>query len=116
METLSFSQLFPIKGGDLRSMRMMGGLTTMQMAAAAGVKTRKTYENWEKNLGTPNVNQFFDMVRACGFDLDNLDFFQSMKAHRQRLARHICGPNGKPNKSINQLNSSKKKQSDNTQP
>ena len=43
MEKHSFKQLFPIKGADLRTMRMMGGLTTMQMAAAAGVKTRKTY-------------------------------------------------------------------------
>ena len=83
MEKLSFSQLFPINGNDLKSMRVVGGLTTIQMAAAAGVKTRKTYENWEKNLGTPNVNQFFNMVRACGFDIDSLDFFQSMRAHRQ---------------------------------
>ncbi|MCY7295046.1 helix-turn-helix domain-containing protein [Alteromonas sp. a30] len=55
-----------ISGGDLRAMRTVSGLTTMQMAAAAGVKTRKTYENWEKNLGTPNVNQFIAMATHCG--------------------------------------------------
>lgn len=57
-----------IIGNDLRAMRNVSGLTTSQMANAAGVKTRKTYENWEKNVGTPNVNQFFNMAKACGFE------------------------------------------------
>jgi len=46
-----------IMGSDLRAMRMVSGLTTVAMAAAAEVKTRKTYENWEKNVGTPSVNR-----------------------------------------------------------
>lgn len=96
MSTISFSEIFPVRGADLRSLRNLGGLTTMQMAAAAGVKTRKTYENWEKDVSTPNVNQFFDMVRACGFDLDNMGFFYSMKEHRKRLSNQFRGPNGRP--------------------
>lgn len=56
-----------IRGNDLRSMRLIAGLTTVEMAQAAGVKTRKTYENWEKNVGTPNVNQFIAMTKACHF-------------------------------------------------
>jgi len=55
-----------ITGGDLRAMRTVSGLTTMQMAAAAGVKTRKTYENWEKGISCPNVNQFMKMASHCG--------------------------------------------------
>lgn len=55
-----------ITGSDLRAMRMVAGLTTNAMAIAAGVKTRKTYENWEKNVGTPNVNQFMTMAETCG--------------------------------------------------
>ncbi|MCY7296771.1 helix-turn-helix transcriptional regulator [Alteromonas sp. a30] len=66
-----------IVGNDLRAMRNIAGLTTMQMAAAAGVKTRKTYENWEKNLGTPNVNQFFMMGTACGFEA--VELIESLK-------------------------------------
>lgn len=95
MSIVRFSEIFPIRGADLRNLRNMGGLTTMQMAAAAGVKTRKTYENWEKGMSTPNVNQFFDMVRACGFDMDNMFFFQTMKEHRKRAAKQLRGPNGK---------------------
>ena len=94
MSIASFSDIFPIHGSDLRSLRSMGGLTTMQMAVAAGVKTRKTYENWEKGMSTPNVNQFFDMVRACGFDMDSMNFFKTMKEHRRRSAKQLRGPSG----------------------
>jgi len=55
-----------ITGSDLRAMRMVAGKTTVVMATAAGVKTRKTYENWEKNIGTPSVNQFIAMAAECG--------------------------------------------------
>ncbi|WP_232358512.1 helix-turn-helix transcriptional regulator [Paraneptunicella aestuarii] len=57
-----------IKGVDLKAMRQFAKLTTVQMAEAAGVKTRKTYENWEKEVGCPSVNQFFQMVAACGLN------------------------------------------------
>ena len=61
-----------ITGSDLRKIRSVSGMTTVQMAQAAGVKTRKTYENWEKNVGFPNVNQFFLMVEACGMGIDDV--------------------------------------------
>lgn len=56
-----------ITGTDLRIMRLRAGKTTVQMAEFAGVKTRKTYENWEKNVGSPSMNQFLSMSMACGF-------------------------------------------------
>ena len=59
-----------ILGKDLRKMRRDAGLTTVQMAHTAGCKTRKTYENWEKNIGTPNVNQFLAMCQACGYNTE----------------------------------------------
>ena len=55
-----------VTGSDLRAMRMVSGLTTVAMAKAAGVKTRKTYENWEKNMSAPSINQFMAMANACG--------------------------------------------------
>lgn len=56
-----------ISGTDLRRMRLKAGKTTVQMAEFAGVKTRKTYENWEKNVGSPSMNQFIAMAQECGF-------------------------------------------------
>lgn len=56
-----------ITGTDLRIMRLRAGKTTVQMAEFAGVKTRKTYENWEKNVGAPSMNQYLSMSMACGF-------------------------------------------------
>jgi len=56
-----------INGADLRKMRLTAGMTTVQMAEFAGVKTRKTYENWEKNVGAPSMNQYLAMSTACGF-------------------------------------------------
>ena len=55
-----------IKGGDLRRMRLQAHITTSEMAEIAGVSTRKTYENWEKNVSTPNINQFMAMCDGCG--------------------------------------------------
>lgn len=73
-----------IRGTDLRAMRRVAGLTTQQMANIAGVKTRKTYENWEKNVGTPNVNQFFALVEGCGMTLNELNDFRKFLKSRQR--------------------------------
>ncbi len=56
-----------ITGTDLRRMRLKAKKTTVQMAEFASVKTRKTYENWEKNIGSPSMNQFLAMATACGF-------------------------------------------------
>ena len=56
-----------VSGSDLRKIRMLAGKTTKQMAELAGVKTRKTYENWEKDIGTPSFNQFVELVKSCGF-------------------------------------------------
>ena len=61
-----------ITGTDLRIMRLRAGKTTVQMAEFAGVKTRKTYENWEKNVGSPSMNQFLSMSIACGFNPSEL--------------------------------------------
>lgn len=71
--------LTTVKGSDLRAMRLFAGLTTIKMAKAAGVKTRKTYENWEKEVGIPNVNQFFGMVNACGLDVDSFINFMKLR-------------------------------------
>ncbi len=57
-----------ITGADLRKMRLEAGLTTVQMAKLAEVKTRKTYENWEKNVGSPSMNQFIAMCTGCNFN------------------------------------------------
>ena len=54
-----------IKGSDIRKMRLRANRTTSDMARIVGLKTRKTYENWEKNTGTPNINQFVLICRAC---------------------------------------------------
>lgn len=57
-----------IQGADLRKMRLEAGMTTVKMAELAGVKTRKTYENWEKNIGAPSMNQFIAMSTGCSFN------------------------------------------------
>lgn len=56
-------------GGDLRRMRLTAQKTTSTMATSAGVETRKTYENWESDKGTPNINQYLSMLSECGYDV-----------------------------------------------
>lgn len=57
-----------IKGIDLRCMRLAANKTTLEMAEKVGVK-RATYENWEKDIGSPNMNQFLELCEFCDFDV-----------------------------------------------
>jgi transcriptional regulator with XRE-family HTH domain len=56
-----------IRGTDLRKIRLDAKLTTTQAAEIVGVMTRKTYENWERGTGIPNVNQFVALCEGCMF-------------------------------------------------
>ncbi len=75
-----------ITGADLRKMRLEAGLTTVQMAKLAEVKTRKTYENWEKNVGSPSMNQFISMCTGCNF---NSSAIVKMAMERADLSQQI---------------------------
>lgn len=61
-----------VTGNDLRKMRLIAGETTDNMANYAGVKTRKTYENWEANRSSPSINQFIAICTRIGFDAGKL--------------------------------------------
>lgn len=61
-----------IKGEDLKVIRKQAGLTISEAAKLAGVKTRKTIMNWEKNVGAPNINQFLQLCRGYGLDCHKL--------------------------------------------
>ena len=69
-----------ITGSDLRKMRLDAGLTTVKMAQLAEVKTRKTYENWEKDVGSPSMNQFIAMCIGCNV---NSSKFVKLAVERQ---------------------------------
>ena len=75
-----------ITGSDLRKMRLEAGLTTVQMAQLAEVKTRKTYENWEKNIGAPSMNQFIAMCVGCNY---NSSKFVKLAVDRQDNADQL---------------------------
>ncbi len=81
------NDIIVIKGGDLRRMRTFAGQTTANMAKVAGAKTRKTYENWEKGQGTPNVNQFIAMASFCGLNVKHYSLFHIITVLRK------CGAN-----------------------
>ncbi len=75
-----------ITGSDLKNMRLRANKTTSEMAEYAGVKTRKTYENWEKGISTPNVNQFTRMCAGCGYTAsDIIKLSEHRKNEDQRL-------------------------------
>lgn len=75
-----------ITGSDLRKMRLDAGLTTVKMAKLANVKTRKTYENWEKDVGSPSMNQFIAMCIGCNF---NSSKFVKLAVERQDTAEPL---------------------------
>ncbi|MFT6898383.1 MAG: DNA-binding XRE family transcriptional regulator [Paraglaciecola sp.] len=75
-----------ITGSDLRKMRQDAGLTTVKMAKLAGVKTRKTYENWEKEIGSPSMNQFIAMCVGCNY---NSSKFVKLAIERQDTSEQL---------------------------
>ena len=75
-----------ITGADLRKMRQDAGLTTVKMAKLANVKTRKTYENWEKEIGSPSMNQFIAMCVGCNY---NSSKFVKLAVERQDTAEQL---------------------------
>jgi len=75
-----------INGADLRTMRIDAGLTTVKMAKLAEVKTRKTYENWEKNIGAPSMNQFIAMCVGCNY---NSSKFVKLAVDRQDTTENL---------------------------
>lgn len=75
-----------ITGADLRKMRQEAGLTTVKMAKLANVKTRKTYENWEKEIGSPSMNQFIAMCVGCNY---NSSKFVKLAVERQDTADQL---------------------------
>jgi DNA-binding XRE family transcriptional regulator len=75
-----------ITGADLRKMRQEAGLTTVKMAKLANVKTRKTYENWEKEIGSPSMNQFIAMCVGCNY---NSSKFVKLAVERQDTAEQL---------------------------
>lgn len=54
-------------GLKLRKICLHLGLTINQMRDIVGVKSRKTIINWEKNVGTPNINQVIAIMKVSGF-------------------------------------------------
>jgi DNA-binding XRE family transcriptional regulator len=67
-------------------MRLDAGLTTVKMAKLAKVKTRKTYENWEKNIGSPSMNQFIAMCVGCNY---NSSKFVKLAVERQDISEEL---------------------------
>lgn len=66
-----------ITGSDLTLIRKEARMTTTKTAEFAGVKTRKTYENWQRENGEPNINQFISILIGCG--KDPYEYFKSLK-------------------------------------
>ena len=65
-----------ISGGDLRAMRIMAKLTTVDMAEAAGVEKPEIYEEWEAEKSSPSIHQLISLTKACGLSCaDTIAFF-----------------------------------------
>ncbi|NQZ83266.1 MAG: helix-turn-helix transcriptional regulator [Colwellia sp.] len=60
-----------IRGDDLKRMRLAANKTTVDIAKVIGV-SRITYENWEKDIGQPKINQFLIIGSYCSINLKPL--------------------------------------------
>jgi len=60
-----------IRGDDLKRMRLAANKTTVAIARVVGV-SRITYENWEKDIGQPKINQFLIIGSYCSINIKPL--------------------------------------------
>ncbi len=75
-----------IYGSNVRKVCLVCRLTTVKMAKLVNVKTRKTYENSEKNIGAPNMNQFIAMCVGCNYNHAN---FVKLAVERQDMSESL---------------------------
>jgi DNA-binding XRE family transcriptional regulator len=71
-----------ISGDDLKRMRLSANKTTVDIAKVIGV-SRITYENWEKDIGQPKINQFLIIGSYCSINLTPL--LNQFKILKQQL-------------------------------
>ncbi|MFT5758955.1 MAG: transcriptional regulator with XRE-family HTH domain [Alteromonadaceae bacterium] len=60
-----------VTGNDLKRMRLAKNKKTLEMAKVVGV-SRVTYENWEKGIGQPKINQFLILGSYCSINFKPL--------------------------------------------
>lgn len=58
-----------MRGGDLiREARLRAGLTQYELAERSG-RERSVIARWEQGAVSPSVENFLDIIQACGFEL-----------------------------------------------
>ncbi len=58
-----------MRGGDLiREARLRAGLTQYELAERSG-RERSVIARWEQGAVSPSVDNFLDIIHACGFEL-----------------------------------------------
>lgn len=53
-----------ISGQDVRRMRLHAGLGVLNIATKVGV-SKKTFQNWENDIGAPKITQFLKICFYC---------------------------------------------------
>jgi DNA-binding XRE family transcriptional regulator len=77
-----------ISGDDLKRMRLSANKTTVNIAKVVGV-SRITYENWEKDIGQPKINQFLIIGSYCSINLNPLlNQFKILKQQLKNIRRN----------------------------
>lgn len=64
MKLMELNKIY-VSGNSIREMRKQARITTSEMASYVGIKSRKTYESWEKGNSQPNINQVIAICIAC---------------------------------------------------
>ena len=86
-----------ITGDDLKAIRKYGKRNITELANTLGIN-RKTFMNWEKGIGTPNINQFLTILRLCEIDsrlyIDQVFSCKPSTAFDIRFINDLCNRKG----------------------
>lgn len=77
-----------MRGGDLiREARLRAGLTQYELAKRSG-RERSVIARWEQGAVSPSVDNFLEVIRACGFELP-LELVPRDDSATERLRKNV---------------------------
>ncbi|UAA37847.1 helix-turn-helix transcriptional regulator [Paraneptunicella aestuarii] len=87
-----------ITGDELQAIRKYGRKTIAFISQELGISV-KTLMNWEKGVGTPNTNQFINILKLCEVDsylyIDQLMNSAPDTVFDARFINDLCNKKGK---------------------
>ena len=91
------------RSGDLiREARLRAGLTQAELAAISGTQ-RGLISRWEAGAVSPTIDNFFEIIEACGFELPSKLVQRDASHDRQLDKNRLLSPERRAERLLGKL-------------